>query len=94
VPQPVASSAGMLDRLSTLSSRACELAWVTPASICSNLSARLSVARTALAEGQNGTARSEIDAYIADLEARRRGEVSESAYALLWPNAKGLRARL
>lgn len=94
VPQPVATSSGMLDRLSTLSSRACELAWVAPASICSSLSARLSVARTALAKGQNGTARSEIDAYIADLEARRGGEVSESAYALLWPNAKTLRAGL
>jgi hypothetical protein len=94
VPQPVATSAGMLDRLSTLSSRACELAWITPASTCSSLSARLSVAGTALAKGQNGTALSEIDAYIADLEARRGGEVSESAYALLWPNAKTLRARL
>jgi hypothetical protein len=94
VPQPVATSAGMLDRLSTLSSRACELAWITPASTCSSLSARLSVAGTALAKGRNGPARSEIDAYIADLEARRGGEVSESAYALLWPNAKGLRARL
>jgi hypothetical protein len=93
VPQPVATSAAMLDRLSTLSSRACELAWVS-APICSSLSSRLSVATAALAKGQNGTARSAIDAYVSDLEARRAGEVSESAYALLWPNAKGLRARL
>jgi hypothetical protein len=93
VPQPVTTSAGMLDRLSTLASRACELAWITPASTCSSLGARLSVARTALAKGQHGTARSEIDAYIADLEARRGEQVSESAYALLWPNAKTLSGR-
>jgi hypothetical protein len=94
VPQPPGFALDLLNRLSTLSSRVCELAWVTPASICSSLSARLSVARTALANSQNGAARSEIDAYIADLDARRGAEVSESAYALLWPNAKGLRARL
>lgn len=94
VPKPVATSSGMLDRLSTLSSRACELAWVAPGSICSSLTARLSDASTALARGQKRTARSEIDAYIADLEASRGGAVSESAYALLWPNAKTLRARL
>jgi hypothetical protein len=94
VRQPSGFALDLLNRLSTLASRVCELAWVSPVSTCSSLSARLSVAGTALANGQNGTARSEIDAYIADLEDRRGGEVSESAYALLWPNARGLRARL
>jgi hypothetical protein len=88
VPQPSGAPAVLLTRLSRLSSRACELGWIAPVSTCSGLNARLSVARTELANGQSGTALSEIDAYIADLEARRGGEVSESAYALLWPNAK------
>jgi hypothetical protein len=90
VPPPVVTPSGMLDRLSTLSSRACELGWIARVSTCSGLSARLSVGRTALAKGQNATARSEIAAYIAELEARRGREVSESAYALLWPNARSL----
>jgi hypothetical protein len=94
VPQPPGFALDLLNRLSTLSSPVCELAWIARVSICSSLSARLSVARTALTKRQNSKARSEIDAYIADLEARRGGEVSESAYALLWPNAKTLRARL
>jgi hypothetical protein len=94
VPPPTGTAAVLLARLSTLSSRACELAWIAPASVCSSLTARLSAAAAAVAKGEKRTARSEIDAYVADLEARRGAEVSESAHALLWPNAKSLRQRL
>lgn len=94
VPQPSGAAAVLLNRLSALSSRACELAWVSPASICSSFTARLSAAKAALVRGDPRAARLEIDTYIADLEARRGAEVSESAYALLWPNANVLRAKI
>ena len=94
IPQPAGTPSVLLNRLSGLSSRACELAWVSAPSTCSSLSAKLGAAGTALTAGNLPTARSEVDSYIAELESRRGAEVGESAFALLWPNAKVLRGRM
>ena len=94
VPTPTGTPSQLLSRLSSLNTQSCDLGWVSPSSVCVTLAGRLTSASSALAGGDITTARSEMDAYISEIETRRSGDVSEDAFALLWPNAKTVRERL
>jgi hypothetical protein len=94
VPMPTGATAQLLSRLSSLNTRACELGWVEPAAVCTSLAGRLTAASNALSAGDIATARSEMDAYISELESRRGGDIKEDGFALLWPNAKAARERI
>lgn len=94
VPTPTGTTAQLLSRLSSLNTRACELGWVSPTSVCTTLAGRLASSSSAFAGGDIVGARSEMDAYISELETRRGGDVTEDGFALLWPNAKAARERM
>jgi len=100
VPAPVRPvfSQGAEQALATVSTDvagACGLGWVSDLSICSALAERLDSARAAVADGDNGTARSQLDAFITELHANHDTAgslpVDDNAYALLLTNARYIR---
>lgn len=98
--EPVAdpSPSGLLARSGTLLQSACELGWITNASVCHNLERKLVQATASLARGNRQAARGQLHAFVQELTAQRgpeRGKhVSENAYWLLRPNVEFLLAQL
>ncbi len=89
---------GLLQRLSGLNARACELGWITNAGVCHSLQVKLEQATASLARGNRQAARGQLQAFVQELTAQRGPEpgkhVSENAYWLLKLNVEFLLAKL
>lgn len=100
LPIPSAGTpAALATRLRALAARARgPMQWISNAGVCHSLDVKLSHAQQALASGARPVARTELDAFVHELDAQHGGQpgkhVSDEAYALLRPNATYLLGRL
>lgn len=95
---PTTTNYDLVIRLGSLRGRACSLGWITDATLCSSLQAKLDKAARDLQHGKNATAKSDLQSFN-DLLTANHGpgtsqNVSDSAYWLLKVNADYLIGRL
>lgn len=92
-PFPSDLSAGnLLLRLRGLLDQACgtSLAWITSGTVCTSLGGKLDRANQAVSQGDTYTARTELESFLAELEAQHGPglPVNDGAYWLLKVNAE------
>jgi hypothetical protein len=94
-----ATPASLTTRLRSLVAGACgQLGWITQPHVCHSLDVRLSGVLRALSSKSPDVARTELTAFVNELDAQRDSQpekhVGDDAYALLRPNAVYLLGRL
>lgn len=99
VPPPAARDrAALVARLIRLTSRACDLEWITRRGVCESLQAKLDNAVRHLGAGQLRAVKEELEAFVNELEAQHGTQpgkhVSDNAYWLLRTNTAYLLALL
>jgi hypothetical protein len=93
-----ATDSALIVRLGSLRGQACSLSWITDATVCSSLQAKLDKAARDLQHGKNATAKSDLQSFN-DLLTANHGpgtsqKVNDSAYWLLKVNADFVIGRL
>jgi hypothetical protein len=91
-PNTVVSAGAGISILQNDLERACgSLGWITTASVCYNLTAKLQQASQAVIQGDNSGARTQLQAFLTELQAQHDGAgspVNDSAFWLLKVNAE------
>jgi len=82
------------DSLSSYTSRACNLGWVTNKGICRSLQATLDNVQRQLKAGKTKTAANGIQSFIHEVEAQKGKHLTSEGYGLLYFNARYLLDRL
>lgn len=91
-PPPDLSPSSQMARLTGFLSTSCGAAnWITQQGVCNSLRVKLQNAATAIASGDMPAARTQLDAFLHELDAQYGPQpgkhVTATAYALLRPNA-------
>lgn len=66
-----------INSLITLEQRACSLSWIDGAGVCNSFEAKLRAAKASLDHGQFNTARNQLKAFIAELDAQKDKKVTQ-----------------
>jgi FIMAH domain-containing protein len=91
------SLASLLSRLITLTDQMCsDVLWITSASVCGSLRAKLQQASQSVTQGDNGGARAQLESFLTQLGAQRGPglPVNDNAYWLLKVNAEFILNRI